>query len=729
MRKIGSFILTWFFVLSGFAQQTLVPAYEIKTDSIGQEDLPASKWQILVDKEGKWTIEQVSKPPLSGQFQNNLDKTKPIGYDAPVFWIRYRLINRKDRDIKITLDSRSERDDFYVLDSSNRWTHYLSGQGVSPSKKDGLKKNNLVPIVIKRGEEILVYNRSSNYRAWVNGQIVVDFLGTELEISRELDEYNNPPGDYYTGNELLEAFMIGLLFISIFFNLFCFGVVREKTFLYFSLFLLFLCINRFYNILGAYATYQFPSLLHYLHFLGYAWVFIQFFLIQFFRHFFQISRTYPKWDKFLLGIGLLNILVNLVNVVFGEFMYFLENYDFDALIILLFITLLLFIRRKDQFSRLVLIGAFPFSFLMLIGAFIGIEGIFYGYFKGTFITKWLYHHYRSVELICIIWLVLFFSRVLFLKFNQLRKQNAQAAIDKERLEKEKEMERNQLIARQKLDLENQVAERTSELKQSLAELKSTQAHLIQSEKMASLGELTAGIAHEIQNPLNFVNNFAEINKELLAEMTEEIAKGNYSEAKEIAGDIIQNEEKIAHHGKRADGIVKGMLQHSRASSTQLEPSDINAIADEYLRLAYHGLRAKDKSFSASMQTDFDPSVGNIPMVSQDIGRVLLNLYNNAFFAVSEKNKQPPEGYEPTVKVSTKRMPDKVEILIQDNGLGIPPKVIDKIFQPFFTTKPAGQGTGLGLSISYDIIKAHEGELKVETKEGEWTRFRVFLPTA
>jgi signal transduction histidine kinase len=262
---------------------------------------------------------------------------------------------------------------------------------------------------------------------------------------------------------------------------------------------------------------------------------------------------------------------------------------------------------------------------------------------------------------------------------------------------------------------------------TLSELRSTQSQLIQSEKMASLGELTAGIAHEIQNPLNFVNNFSDVSTELVDEMNEEISKGNLEDAKQIAQDLKQNLEKINHHGKRAGDIVKSMLQHSRSSSGVKEPTDINVLCDEYLRLSYHGLRAKDKSFNATMKTDFDEKIGNINIVPQDIGRVVLNLINNAFYAVDEKKKQISQGNEPTVSVSTKKLGDKIEIKVSDNGNGIPKKVLDKIFQPFFTTKPTGQGTGLGLSLSYDIVKAHGGELKVETKEGEGSEFIIQLP--
>ena len=266
------------------------------------------------------------------------------------------------------------------------------------------------------------------------------------------------------------------------------------------------------------------------------------------------------------------------------------------------------------------------------------------------------------------------------------------------------------------------------LESTLSNLKSTQSQLIQSEKMASLGELTAGIAHEIQNPLNFVNNFSEVNKELIGEMKEAVEKGNYDEVKIIAKDIEENEEKINHHGKRADAIVKGMLQHSRSSTGIKEPTDINALCDEYIRLTYHGLRAKDKSFNVTIKTDFDQTIDTINILSQDIGRVILNLLTNAFYVVNEKKQLNIPGYEPTVSINTKKINNKVEIRVADNGNGIPQKVLDKIFQPFFTTKPTGQGTGLGLSLSYDIVtKGHGGELKVETKEGEGSEFIIQLP--
>ncbi|MEJ7626844.1 MAG: ATP-binding protein [Ferruginibacter sp.] len=328
-----------------------------------------------------------------------------------------------------------------------------------------------------------------------------------------------------------------------------------------------------------------------------------------------------------------------------------------------------------------------------------------------------------------------------MRFKEIIKDVRQNAAQVLQLSEEKE----QQALTQQTVLQEEVKRQTAEIRNTLDNLKSTQTQLVQSEKMASLGELTAGIAHEIQNPLNFVNNFSEVSNELIDEMKEELKNGNNIDAVAIADDIKQNLEKINHHGKRADAIVKGMLQHSRSSSGVKEPTDINTLCDEYLRLSYHGLRAKDKSFNATIKTDFDPSLEKINIIPQDIGRVVLNLLTNAFYVVDEKKKslsavttptadtdvksQETVNYEPTVSITTKKVNDKVEIKVTDNGNGIPQKLLDKIFQPFFTTKPTGQGTGLGLSLSYDIVtKGHGGELKVETKENEGTTFTIQIPT-
>jgi signal transduction histidine kinase len=309
---------------------------------------------------------------------------------------------------------------------------------------------------------------------------------------------------------------------------------------------------------------------------------------------------------------------------------------------------------------------------------------------------------------------------------------------KEQKQREEEAQAREQVATQNAELERMVAARTAaltqqsaELREALDELQTIQGQLIQAEKMASLGELTAGIAHEIQNPLNFVNNFAEVSSELLDELADEQTRPTPDPAleAELLADLQQNLEKITHHGKRAASIVRGMLEHSRTSTGERQPTDLNALCDEYLRLAYHGLRAKDKSFNATLQTDFAPVLPLVEAVSQDLGRVLLNLFTNAFYAVRQRQLATAEpGYAPTVRVSTARAGDEVVVRVRDNGTGIAEEVQQKIFQPFFTTKPSGEGTGLGLSLSYDlVVKGHGGTLEVDSEEGSYTEFTMRLP--
>ena len=439
-------------------------------------------------------------------------------------------------------------------------------------------------------------------------------------------------------------------------------------------------------------------------------------LFGYLRNNLQTKTLYPQWDKFLLG----GLMVSVAFLIISTTIKSSEVITRWIAHGLFFAIIYLAIKRKEFKPVLSIVYA-----IIPLVAINFIEDVVM-LISTSFYDEWS-DYFKTAGIFASIWLV------AMLIINRRQRK----ALEKERLktaEKEKEVKVTESL---KAELELQVAERTKaltiqkeELQLALDELKATQSQLIQSEKMASLGELTAGIAHEIQNPLNFVNNFSEVNAELLDELTHELDNGKIDEARVIAKDIRENEQKINHHGKRADAIVKGMLQHSRTSSGIKEPTDINQLADEYLRLAYHGLRAKDKTFNASMKTDFDASVNTINIIPQDIGRVILNLITNAFYAVTDKKKNLPEGtvYEPMVTVTTKKGKDQVVISVRDNGDGIPSKVIDKIFQPFFTTKPTGQGTGLGLSMSYDIVtKSHGGELKVDTKEGLYTEFKIILP--
>jgi two-component system NtrC family sensor kinase len=447
--------------------------------------------------------------------------------------------------------------------------------------------------------------------------------------------------------------------------------------------------------------------------------------VRYLRKTLRTDETSPKWDTRLHYIFMFAIGMMIASIFLNRFQDIVNWVSHALLVYILYILL------KEKVFLPVRSYAFalaPFAIASIVNDFF--QDVFH-----KFYNKWD-DYFEAAVIFSALWMILSF----------VMNRRQQQALTNERLKTAHEEEQNRIMASLKSDLEIQVAERTMEitrqkeaLQVTLDELRATQSQLIQSEKMASLGELTAGIAHEIQNPLNFVNNFSEVSNELIDEMNEELIKGDIEEAKAIAADIKQNLDKINHHGKRADAIVKGMLQHSRSSTGQKEPTDINKLADEYFRLAYHGLRAKDKTFNATLKTDYDDSIGIISVVPQDLGRVILNLITNAFYAVTEKKKSfvssiGTEKYEPTVTVTTKRITqssvdgDHVVIIVKDNGNGIPQHTLDKIFQPFFTTKPTGQGTGLGLSMSYDIIvKGHGGEIKATTQDGEGAEFTVLLP--
>ena len=442
------------------------------------------------------------------------------------------------------------------------------------------------------------------------------------------------------------------------------------------------------------------------------------------------TNILKQWEKPLKYALFLSVLLFAVEVIFSD--KEVTKWVWHAYLIAIIIFSLK--QQELRLLRMFIVAFIPFELFSLLGDLTQLVND--SFFKDH------ENYFNNATGFSFFWM----AAILYSQNRQFK------AAEKERIKRQKEDELNRAIAVRKVELEVLVTERTAELTEqkeelehALEELRATQTQLIQSEKMASLGELTAGIAHEIQNPLNFVNNFSEVNTELIEEMQLEMEKGNLDEVKAIAKDIAENEQKIKHHGKRADAIVKGMLQHSRTNSGTKEPTNINALADEYLRLAYHGLRAKDKSFNATMETHYDDGIVSVNIIPQDMGRAILNLITNAFYAVNEKNKlqkglegsenlQGLPPYQPTVTVRTSRIPPlkggvtgKVRISVGDNGKGIPQSALDKIFQPFFTTKPTGEGTGLGLSLSYDIVKAHGGELKVDTKEGEGAEFSIILP--
>jgi two-component system NtrC family sensor kinase len=439
-----------------------------------------------------------------------------------------------------------------------------------------------------------------------------------------------------------------------------------------------------------------------------------FFMFRYLRRSLRNSDFRPQWNKILIGGMIASIVLILAESAFDQIKIITP---WIAYLLLSFIVYLMYKREEFSRGKSLIVAILPFILISFLRKIVELA-------YADFYTSWE-TYFKAGIIFSLIWML-----VMLIITN---KQNKALAIAREKtLEEEKQ---HKIMAELKADLEVQVHERTAELTQqkeelqsALNDLKATQTQLIHSEKMASLGELTAGIAHEIQNPLNFVNNFSEVNAELIDELKEELSKGNSKEAVEIANDLKTNENKIVEHGHRASGIVKGMLEHSRTGSGEKELTDINKLADEYLRLSYHGLRAKDKSFNADFKTEFDEALPKVNVITQDLGRVILNLINNAFYACTERRRSTDSNdYKPIVTVTTKKTGDKIEISVKDNGAGIPNEIKEKVFQPFFTTKPTGSGTGLGLSMSYDIItKGHGGELKVESKEGVGTEFIILL---
>ncbi|UFH55007.1 ATP-binding protein [Spirosoma sp. KNUC1025] len=453
---------------------------------------------------------------------------------------------------------------------------------------------------------------------------------------------------------------------------------------------------------------------------SYIAILVSFFVIRYVRTFLETATRLPEWDRYLRQVWISGfILMGLGEVFPRPWLIWFQ------LIVILSIVYTVWQLYDLRPARTLLFAIAPYAIISVISNLL--KPLAPGFYKAS------HTYFDSASTFAFIWLITF----------MVIASNQKKSLEKIRLEREKEAEERRIIEGKKNELEYLVAERTAEitrqkeeLEQALTELKATQNQLIHSEKMASLGELTAGIAHEIQNPLNFVNNFAEVSMELIDELNDEQSKParDLELEGELLMDLKQNLEKIHHHGGRASSIVKGMLQHSRASTGQREPTDINALCDEYLRLAYHGLRAKDKTFNAILNTDFDSSIGPVSLVPQDIGRVLLNLFTNAFYAVQQRQKQlgpPVDGqppYKPTVTVSTHCVDNHAQVTVSDNGTGIPEEVLQKIFQPFFTTKPTGEGTGLGLSLAYDIVtKGHGGTMSVESREGEGAKFTMTIP--
>lgn len=733
MMKFSTILCLFYFlaIIPADGQSLLPPVYEIKSDT-GLTQLDDAYWQMLEDSAGVYTIGEVMESPLQEKFHTNPSKVQGWGYIPVVhYWQRARLKNSSGKDIKIVFTTFQQQVDLYVIYPNGKQEHSVTGWFVPENKKDRpFHSKNAIDLKISNGQELTIYTKAK-----------IDIRNKLIDYSFSFNGYEDFMENSYVvepkfSGDTRGAFVAGMLILAFFINLFFFSIVREKIYIYYAIFLLLEGLWYLGQSTPYLSTID-PETYQYLDYTLFNTACF-FAVTQFVRHLLKTFQYYPYLDKAIIVLLIAHVFF------FNSLMFinFFDSYElrgttelvqgiiFCLLILGLLLAFLLPQKERDKFTTLSIIAALP-AFLVWaclytlgsIGRFIFLRNPDKLKEIPEFI-KALASNVSLIEMVCVAWFVLLFSWILLQKYALLRKQLTQQALEKER-------ERSELMKEQKIILEKQVEERTAALTQSIEDLKSTQKQLIESEKMASLGELTAGIAHEIQNPLNFVNNFSEVSNELIDEMNEELEKGDVEEAKAIASSISQNLQKIAHHGKRADSIVKGMLQHSRASSHQKEPTDVNKLADEYLRLAYHGLRAKDKSFNAELITDFDLNLPLARIVPQDIGRVFLNLLTNAFYAVQDrKKKEKVSGtpFKPTVKLSTSTNQEFITIKVEDNGMGIPENIKEKVMQPFFTTKPTGEGTGLGLSMSYDIVvEAHGGTIKINSEEGEFTEFTITIP--
>jgi two-component system, NtrC family, sensor kinase len=705
MKTFLSCISFFFCMLSGMAQSTLLPAFEISSDTATYLTLPNSKIQVLIEREDSpLSLQQIVLPQNQAAFSPIVAEEDAVIAGGRIIWMRYRIRNAMDRPLEITIPQNIKHADINVLDPDGKWNRYKTGTGIPYSARDGFKRIMNIIHTIPAKSEIVVYERNDNGNA---GMRLTVMVGIKDNVLRS--EYIE--NEVFMANRMFECIMGGFFLFGALFNLFFFNIVRERVYLFYAILLFFVGLNAVSPYLSLGLLREYTGMEAFYNFLGISLQFFLFVIVSLL--FLEAQKNHRFWFRILISVNVLFLVLSIARIFFGIGVNMTMINAIRGLRYLLILGVLIVIvadfLKKRKAARLLMIANMPFIII----------------FTGSLIYSMPQISFLLTP--AMIWAIVVLSWSLTDRYKSLQAENVRQALEKERLAREKEEERNELIARQNEVLELQVAERTSELTQSLAELKQTQTQLIQSEKMASLGELTAGIAHEIQNPLNFVNNFSDVSIELLEEMNDELQKGDTDEAKAIARDVRQNLEKIAHHGKRADSIVKGMLQHSRASSGQKEPTDINSLADEYLRLAYHGLRAKDKSFNAELVTQFDGDLPKINVVQQEVGRVLLNLFTNAFYATTQQQKVSGDDYKPTVTLRTSQKDTIVEIMVSDNGSGIPKHVVDKIFQPFFTTKPTGEGTGLGLSLAYDIIKAHGGKINLQSEEGKGTAFTIQLP--
>ncbi|MGZ3750820.1 MAG: sensor histidine kinase, partial [Mucilaginibacter sp.] len=674
-----SFINCW-------AQSSLAPVYEIKSDTTLTQFLGPEFVMVLGDKNGQFSIDQILTSGLNGKFLSvNRTASKSIG-KTKWLWFKFTVKNKMPVDARFCVTTGAPQSDFYVIKNRTKPAHYTTGYQVPWSKKSGFKRADAIPLIFKPDEEVTIYQKRYIVDAdtlLYGSAFKLTIINTQLLTSNELKEYEAGSG-YVNSENIYTGSLAGIIFVAAILNLLLYIQTKDKSYLYFSLFLLF-CFVTFSPIFTEMIARESIEISEFFNQIaGLALSFFGLFL----RQYFDEPRLYPRWDKFFLTITIAVACSLIATAIFPGLRQDLVVTQFTSYLATLFVltllvTVILCLRQPGERRKVFILAVSPFMlFLLLLGvkAISDKAGL-------TAVSEQLSNFIQSgifayLFMIGIVWATLIFSSSLYKQYGRQEQKLLEEQVEKERIMRVSEQERNELIGQQKVNLEKEVTERTAELKQSLETLKSTQTQLIQSEKMASLGELTAGIAHEIQNPLNFVNNFSEVSAELVDEMDEELDKGDIEEAKAIGADLKQNLEKIRHHGKRADAIVKGMLQHSQSGSGAKESTDINALGDNYMRLAYQGLLSKDKNFNAEMITYLDEILPKVKVNPQDIGRVLLNLFNNAFYAVNQKQKIAGASYKPEVSLSTSSENGQVVIKVKDNGVGIPDTIKEKIMQPF-----------------------------------------------
>jgi signal transduction histidine kinase len=692
----GKFILTSLFICLFFFLKG-----QSGTTSIKEKDkiIAVTNGFFYADTSCSQNFDEVSTARFSKYFHNgNLAQTA-VEDNVNCYWVKFELQNSSNDNNEWLIEyDKWETVEMYISDSISGFMKKITGHTIPFDKKDfRLANRNLIDVKINKSETKEIYAKLTTGYDYMQRP---EDLSCTVYLKTSVVEYQD-------GVMSIIYFFSGIYVVMLLYNLFVYYSIREKSYLYY-LYLIFFSLfalweNTGYTVQLFHSIARFPSWVTNFDLVSSSLFGIA--IILFTRSFLKTKKYSPAIDKIFSFIIIALVLV-LIPALFGH--SFLAT-NISGLLGMLTSALTLIASIKSYRQK------YPSSGIFLLANGIFMISIFLYLALAILKQNQNFLFNFSISIGSAIQIVLF-SFALGNRINVLKKQNEESQL--------KIIEQLQLYGelqdKTNKELEQKVEERTKELKDS-------QQQLIQQEKLASLGEVTAGVAHEIQNPLNFIKNFSELNTDLIIELQEELNSGNIIAVKELSEDIKSNSEKISSHGIRVDSIVKGMLQHTRTNSSQKEMVDINTICDEYIGLSFHGLRAKDKNFNAKIVKNYDTNIGGVNINRQDIGRVLLNLLNNAFYAVNEKQSAALNGYDPAVTISTTKNTNTFQISIQDNGPGIPQKILNKIFQPFFTTKPTGKGTGLGLSISYEIVKEHNGQLTVNTKDGGFTEFIITIP--